>query len=286
MEMQDANNSGNKENPLKDDNDNQIINDKNNNDIENIGNYEKSCKDCSVEEEIFIERNLKDDTVYDKSIKVILLGDTNVGKSSIIRRLRSGVFEDDLTATISIEYYNYAVRINDFVIRMQLWDTVGQELYHSIVSNYYRSTDVAIFVYSIDNKNSFENIQKWFKEINEKNSKTENSISKNILLGNKKDLQRIITYEQGEKYAKENNFLFFNEISCKNSENEEIDNIIEVFDIIAKVFYDEHMKKKNTTIDFSLNYVASKSIIELGSDKSGETKGKKRKKERNERKCC
>ena len=105
---------------------------------------------------------------------------------------------------------------------MQIWDTAGQEKFNSIISNYYKGTDVGIFIYSINKEESFENVKDWFNVLKEKGN--ENSIS--ILLGNKKDLgekERIVTYKQGKNFANENKFKLFREISCKSEEKEEIE---------------------------------------------------------------
>ena len=284
MELEDRNEPDNIEKLLE--KNNQLNNDENNNIDKNTSKNEHPLNDLYIDQ-IKIERNLKNDKIYDKSIKIILLGDSSVGKTSIIRRLCKGDFEDNLLATLSIECYNYIIKINDFIIRMQLWDTVGQELYNSIISNYYRSTDVAIFVYSVDNKKSFENIQKWFDQMVEKNTKVENNNLKCVLLGNKTDLEREISFEQGEKYANENNFLMFKEISCKKNSHEDVDNIIEIFDVIGNTYYIEKIKNKNNTMDITMSYAASDSIIELG-DEEREEKKEKEKNEKKEKKskCC
>ena len=132
-----------------------------------------------------IERDIKNETKYDKSIKIILLGDSNVGKSSIINRLCKGKFKERIGATASIEYHNYLIKINDYTIRMKIWDTVGQEKYNSIVTNYYHSTDYGIFVYSIDDFQSFYSLKDWLIEAQQNNTETFNEM-KYILLGNKK----------------------------------------------------------------------------------------------------
>ena len=145
---------------------------------------EKDEKMIIDEEKLNIERNLVESELYDSSIKVIILGDSYVGKSSLINRLINNKFVE-LSSTLSIEYHTYIISINDYKIRMQLWDTAGQEKYNSIISNYYKGTDVAIFVYSIDKQETFENIQMWFKHLKENN---EDSL--NILIGNKLDMEK------------------------------------------------------------------------------------------------
>ena len=144
---------------------------------------------------------------------------------------------------------------------MQLWDTAGQEKYNSIISNYYKGTDVAIFVYSIDKQETFENIQMWFKHLKENN---EDSL--NILIGNKLDMEkegaRVVSYENAENFARDNNFFLIREISCKSKEAYEIEDIYEVFDEIGKYFY-EKSKDRNNNAD-SISYKVSDSMRTLG----------------------
>ena len=231
------------------------------------------------EEKLNIERNLVESELYDSSIKVIILGDSYVGKSSLINRLINNKFVE-LSSTLSIEYHTYIISINDYKIRMQLWDTAGQEKYNSIISNYYKGTDVAIFVYSIDKQETFENIQMWFKHLKENN---EDSL--NILIGNKLDMEkegaRVVSYENAENFARDNNFFLIREISCKSKEAYEIEDIYEVFDEIGKYFY-EKSKDRNNNAD-SISYKVSDSMRTLG-----EKHRIKKENEKNKKKvgCC
>ena len=240
---------------------------------------EKDEKMIIDEEKLNIERNLVESELYDSSIKLIILGDSYVGKSSIINRLINNKFVE-LSSTLSIEYHTYIISINDYKIRMQLWDTAGQEKYNSIISNYYKGTDVAIFVYSIDKLETFENIQIWFKHLKENN---EDSL--NILIGNKLDMEkegaRVVSYENAENFARDNNFFLFREISCKSKEAYEIEDIFEVFDEIGKYFY-EKSKDKNNNAD-SVSYKVSDSMRTLG-----EKHRIKKENEKNKKKvsCC
>ena len=230
------------------------------------------------EENLKIKRNLPESDTYDRSIKVIILGDSYVGKSSIINRLINNKFTD-LPNTLSIEYHTYIISINDFTLRMQLWDTAGQEKFNSLVSNYYKGTEVAIFVYSVDKEDSFKNVQKWFNNLKD-NSK--NSV--NILLGNKRDIvdeeenKREVESEKADKFSIDNKFLKFKEISCKNTDEEEIENINEIFDSIGKHFYKLWLEKKDKSI--SVNYVVSESMMTLGK------KHRNQKDDDKKKKCC
>ena len=212
-----------------------------------------------------------DEKQYDKSIKVILLGDANVGKSSVINRLKNKGFNYNQTKTMTLEHYNLIIKINAFILRMQIWDTAGQEKFDSITATYFKSTDVAIFVYAIDDKESFNRIPGWIKELDDKNTNTskkseeEDQLMIKILVGNKIDLEneRKIDFEDGEKFAKNNGFSFFCEISCKEEEDEEnnkkIDKIVET---IGKEFYKLHDTQRERLNSSSYNYEASKSLLD------------------------
>ena len=228
------------------------------------------------EENENIERNLSESEQYDKSIKVIILGDSYVGKSSLINRLINNKFVE-LSNTLSIEYHTYIISINGYKIRMQIWDTAGQEKFNSLISNYYKNTDVAIFVYSIDKEESFQNLEMWFKHLKDNN---ENSL--NILIGNKldkeKEGERVLNYEKAENFAKLNNFFLFREVSCKSKEIYDIEDIYEIFDEIGKKFYNESKEDRNNSD--SVSYKVSDSMRSLGD------KQKLKKNEKKKKKCC
>ena len=228
------------------------------------------------EENENIERNLSESEQYDKSIKVIILGDSYVGKSSLINRLINNKFVE-LSNTLSIEYHTYIISINGYKIRMQIWDTAGQEKFNSLISNYYKNTDVAIFVYSIDKEESFQNLEMWFKHLKDNN---ENSL--NILIGNKldkeKEGERVLNYEKAENFAKLNKFFLFREISCKSKEIYDIEDIYEIFDEIGKKFYNESKEDRNNSD--SVSYKVSDSMRTLGE------KQKLKKNEKKKKKCC
>ena len=216
----------------------------------------------SVQELITIEKlsdSNRDD--YDKSIKVILLGDSCVGKSSLIERFKSNSFNSKQTATITLEHHNLIIKVNSSIVRMQIWDTAGQEKFDSIASTYYKSADVVIFVYSINIRNSFERVSQWAKQVEEYSSIDEQQIR--ILIGNKVDLnnERVVSTDEGKDLAKKIGCVHFVEVSCKDKTNEEndkaINNIIEVigtkiYSIIARV---------DRINSGSFNYVASESIL-------------------------
>ena len=245
----------------------------------------------SNNEEFTLERLPVDTSNYDKSIKIILIGISNVGKSSIFYLLNDRQYNNYIEKTIGLQHYNYFIKINNVIIRMQIWDTVGQEKIDSLTINYYKNTDVAIFVYAINNKNSFYQIEECDTQLNNKeiindskdneqkninentNNNEKNRINNKglikVLLGNKKDLEneRKVTYEQGEKLAKDKNFEIFKEISCnseieENGENKNIDDIIDLFDDIGKKVYKDHIKNDRGRLNSSSYcYQATNSIL-------------------------
>ncbi len=162
---------------------------------------------------------------------------------------------------------------------MQIWDTVGHEKFNSIISNYYKTTDVAIFMYSIDNIESFNNINNWFNELNDKGNNDNNIKTIKILLGNKNDLEkeRKVTYEMGEKLKNEKNFYFFQEINCSYKNKEENDLVQNLFFEIGKIVYKEYIFTKMERVNSSVyNYEASNSIL-AASDSQTNTTNKKHK---------
>ena len=241
---------------------------------------EKEAKENNGEiNDIIIEKLPKNCSVYDKSIKIILLGDSGVGKTSLLNCLEPNDIDLNQKKTISLEYFNYIIKANNNIIRMQIWDTVGHEKFNSIISNYYKTTDVAIFMYSIDNIESFNNINNWFNELNDKGNNDNNIKTIKILLGNKNDLEkeRKVTYEMGEKLKNEKNFYFFQEINCSYKNKEENDLVQNLFFEIGKIVYKEYIFTKMERVNSSVyNYEASNSILAT-SDSQTNTTNKKHK---------
>ena len=244
---------------------------------------EIECFKDDPEESIKIE-HLSGDVKYDKSIKVILIGDPGVGKTSIINRLLKNNFNEKMNSTLSPECYDHIIKINDLIIRMVIWDTAGQEKYNSIISNHFQSAEAAIFVYSVDDSNSYNNIKEWYKKLTDiKND--ENLNVKKILLGNKIDLEKKeVDTNSAKNFATEYGFQIFAEITSKNDDTQTIFKIGNVFDSIAKLFYDENNLSKSDTANFSsYNYLASKSMLNSSEEKSNK-KAKKIKEKK--RACC
>lgn len=175
---------------------------------------------------------------YDQTFKIIIIGDAFVGKSSLALKGIKNIFDSNYTATVGFEFVHTNIKINDVVCKLQIWDTCGQEVYRSLITGFYRSSNLAILVYSIDNSTSFDNLDLWIKEI-----KTyANPDIRIILIANKADLEsnRKISYDQGIKYAQDNNIEFFLETSAKTGYNTQ-----KIMIESAKLLYLENLKYKD-----------------------------------------
>ena len=123
-------------------------------------------EDCGDLEIDFNYEILPDDFVqYDFSFKLIVIGDSGVGKSCLTNRITTNLFEDGYSSTVGFEFVSFNVKINGKVIKLQIWDTCGQELYRSLITNFYRNASLAIIVYAINSKESFEDIEMWLREL-------------------------------------------------------------------------------------------------------------------------
>ena len=127
------------------------------------------------------------------------------------------LFENYYSSTVGFEFYTFNIRIKDKVIRLQIWDTCGQEMYRSLINGFYRSSSLAILVYSIDSNRSFEGLESWLNEIKEKG----NPNIKIFLIGNKNDLEenRSVSEEQATIFYKEHGIDLFLEASAKTGFN-------------------------------------------------------------------
>ncbi|XP_064416718.1 ras-related protein Rab-13 [Latimeria chalumnae] len=155
---------------------------------------------------------------YDHLFKLLLIGDSGVGKTCLIIRFAEDNFNSTYISTIGIDFKIKTVEIDGKKIKLQVWDTAGQERFKTITTAYYRGAMGIILVYDITDEKSFENIQNWMKSIKENAS----AGVERMLLGNKCDMdsKRKVQKDQAEKLAKEHNIRFF-ETSAKSSVNVE-----------------------------------------------------------------
>jgi len=170
------------------------------------------------------------DGKYDYLIKLLLIGDSGVGKSSILVRFADDTFSQSFIATIGIDFKIRTVTLDGKRIKLQIWDTAGQERFKTITTAYYRGAMGILLVYDVTNEATFANINQWMLAIRQHASSSVNK----VLLGNKADTsgllvsKRAVTTARGQALADQHGIRFF-ETSAKNSIN-----IEEAFSTIAR----------------------------------------------------
>ena len=176
---------------------------------------------------------------YDQKIKVMIIGETEVGKTALITKYTRDMFGGHYLTTIGIDFQNKYININGKTIKMEIWDTAGQERFRNIAKNYFQTSDGFLLVYDTTNKKSFEKLNYWTEQI----SLNAEENTKYIVVGNKSDLEgkRQVDKEEGEKFAKENKVQFY-ETSAKTGLN-----VNKVFELLAKEIIDDEqgIKRKN-----------------------------------------
>ena len=218
---------------------------------------------------------------FDLSFKLIVIGDSGVGKSCLTTQATKGIFEDTYNATIGFEFFTFNVKLCGKIIKLQIWDTCGQELYRSLITNFYRNASLAIIVYSVNERKTFENIDLWHKELRTHSSPN----VKVFLIGNKIDLadERKVQTEEGEKYIEQFKINKFIETSAKSGFNAK-----NIFIEAAKLLYDDYLLfHRDTESDYNSdisgkNQDTYERSMDLNSASSSVQDNKKEKK----KKCC
>lgn len=151
---------------------------------------------------------------YDLLFKLLLIGDSGVGKTSILFRFSDDAFTPTFISTIGIDFKIKTIELRGKKIKLQIWDTAGQERFHTITTSYYRGAMGIMLVYDITNAKSFDNIQKWLRNIDEH----ANEDVEKMIVGNKCDMEdrRIIPKERGEAVAREHGVRFMETSAYSN----------------------------------------------------------------------
>ena len=186
-------------------------------------------------------------------LKLLLLGDSSVGKTSIIIKYISNKFMDTNIATLGVDYMDKTVDYNNLKVFLQIWDTSGEEKFRSITRNFYRNADGLLVVFDLTCKESFNHVKNWINEAKEH----KNDI-KTILVGNKLDLEdeREVDKETALKFAEKNNLKYL-ETSAKNGKN--INNSFkEMIALILNDKTEQEIKKEFTKSDSSISINSGK----------------------------
>ncbi|XP_059622141.1 ras-related protein Rab-35 [Phlebotomus argentipes] len=154
---------------------------------------------------------------YDHLFKLLIIGDSGVGKSSLLIRFSDNTFTGSYITTIGVDFKIRTVVINGQRVKLQIWDTAGQERFRTITSTYYRGTHGVIIVYDVTNGESFANVKRWLQEI-EQNCDVVNK----VLVGNKNDFpeRKVVVTEDAQRFARQMDIQLF-ETSAKDNVNVE-----------------------------------------------------------------
>ncbi|TYH35335.1 hypothetical protein ES332_D13G186400v1 [Gossypium tomentosum] len=190
------------------------------------------------------------DDDYDFLFKVVLIGDSGVGKSNLLSRFTRNEFSLESKSTIGVEFATRSIRVDDKVVKAQIWDTAGQERYRAITSAYYRGAVGALLVYDVTRHVTFENVERWLKELR---GHTDSNIVI-MLVGNKADLRhlRAVSTDDAKAFAEREN-TFFMETSALESMN------------VENAF---------TEVVTQIHHVVSRKALEVGDDPAALPKGR------------
>jgi small GTP-binding protein len=153
---------------------------------------------------------------FDFSLKVVVIGESGVGKTCLLIRFVRDTFDEDTQSTLGIEFLSKIIQTETRRIQLQLWDTAGQELFRTVTRGYYRGSAGALVLFDLSNRDSFDNVERWLQDVK--------SVAKDdvvlILIGNKSDLEekRQVSKEEATDFAQQHGMHYF-EASAKTGAN-------------------------------------------------------------------
>ena len=200
------------------------------------------------------------------NFKIIIIGDSGVGKSSLLKRAVQNRFDESYQATIGFEFLLMHYKINELKFKLQIWDTCGQEMYRSLVQGFYRNTSLAIIVYDVNNPKSFEGLEVWLKDLRQQ---TEQEIPI-FIVGNKSDMEKKVPTEDAKIFSTSNRTKYFAECSARSGYN-----VKEIFNEAAKQLYESYKKYQ------SKNKAPGNNRLKLDKKEDDNNKDNTKKK-----KCC
>ena len=211
-------------------------------------------------------KNSSIDKTNEINLKILILGDSAVGKTTLLLKYVDGYFPTIYVATIGVEYKIKKINLDGVDINLQIWDTAGQERFRGITKNFMKGADGIIYAYDITNKTSFDNLKNWIVQTEEATTGF-----KKIIVGNKTDLvdKRKVNKEAFQKFCQNRNIKGM-EVSAKNGSN-----VNESFELLARLII-EGLSKEQLISRFSeASRSRGKSIISKESHKN-----------KNKKKCC
>ena len=191
---------------------------------------------------------------YDHIFKLLIIGDSGVGKSSLLLRFADNTFSPNYITTIGVDFKIRTITIKGHKIKLQIWDTAGQERFRTITSTYYRGTHGVIVVYDVTNGESFSNVKRWLHEIE---SNCDNV--QRILVGNKIDdpERRIVSESDGRRFAESMKTKFF-ETSAKENLN-----IEPMFNCITEIVLEAKLRSPQRISNSASNFNSQQNGMRL-----------------------
>ena len=188
---------------------------------------------------------------YDYLFKLLLIGNSSVGKSSLLFRFVENVWDDSFVPTIGVDFKLKTLEVNGKKVKLQIWDTAGQERFKNITASYYRGGNGVLVVYDITERESFDNLTSWLIEI-EKNA---NKNVYKLLIGNKCDLEdkRKVTFQEGKDFAESNGMKFIETSAKDNTKVQEAFELLTSEIMKSAVNKDKGMEKKDNTKQIRLS---------------------------------
>ena len=208
----------------------------------------------------------EEESNYELLYKVIIIGDTAVGKSNILSRYVKDEFSTNSKSTVGVELGIKFLKVKNTKTKIQIWDTAGQERYRAITSSYFKGSNGCFIVYDITNEASFNNIENWYEQIQKETSKD----IPILLVGNKCDLEdeRKVPIEKGKEKAQNLNCAFFETSALKKI------NIDKIFEELVNNIYEKTGGNKNDD-DINVELVKDDKAVNLNEVKNGENEKKK-----------
>lgn len=196
--------------------------------------------------------------------KIVVIGDSAVGKSNLLSRFARDEFDHNSKATIGVEFQTQVLELDGKEVKAQVWDTAGQERFRAVTSAYYRGAVGALLVYDITRTTTFHSIRRWLDELN---THCDTAVAR-MLVGNKRDLESIreVSVEEGKNLAEEEG-MFFIETSALDSTN-----VSKAFEIVIRDIYEKVSRKilssDSYKAELSVDRVSLANGVDLSKQKS------------------
>ncbi|KAK4408708.1 Ras-related protein RABA5b [Sesamum angolense] len=192
--------------------------------------------------------------------KIVVIGDSAVGKSNLLSRFARDEFDHNSKATIGVEFQTQVVELDGKEVKAQVWDTAGQERFRAVTSAYYRGAVGALVVYDISRKTTFESVKRWLDELN---THCDTAVAR-MLVGNKCDLENIreVSVDEGKSLAEEEG-LFFIETSALDSTN-----VNKAFEIVIREIYEKVSRKILNADSYKAELSVNRVSVDLSKQKS------------------